>query len=207
MAAASAAAIGVAALWWSQPEDTSGVVATGRQAPAGDPAGGGTVAPGTDPTAPAATTPGSVRSARPVRVEVPSLGIDAPVVSLGLDRRQRLEVPGNATDVGWWSGGPAPGTRGPAVVAGHVNYEGQAGVFQDLGKVHAGDRVKVTLDDGPAAEFVVDRVEQHPKDAFPTDSVYGPTAGSELRLITCGGDFDRSSRHYEDNIVVYASRV
>ncbi len=93
------------------------------------------------------------------------------------------------------------------MIAGHVNFKGQAGVFQELGRLEPGDRVEVTLDDGTATAFVVDRVEQHPKDVFPTDAVYGPTPGSELRLITCGGDFDESSGHYDDNIVAFARAV
>lgn len=163
-------------------------------------------APTTSPSSAAPST-GPKPSDRPVRVKVPKLAIDAPVILLGLDQDQALEVPGNATDTGWWSGGSVPGTAGPAVLAGHVNYKGQAGVFQEIGGMKPGDRVEVTLDDGTATEFVVDRVEQHPKDAFPTDAVYGPTPGSELRLITCGGDFNQSSGHYDDNIVVFARAV
>lgn len=101
--------------------------------------------------------------------------------------------------------GLGSGSDGPAVIAGHVNYNGQAGVFQEIGMLDQGDRVEVTLDDGTTTAFVVDRVEQHPKEAFPTDAVYGPTPGSELRLITCGGVFNESSGHYDDNIIVYAT--
>jgi hypothetical protein len=55
------------------------------------------------------------------------------------------------------------------------------------------------------ARFAVDRVEQHPKDDFPTGAVYGVTERPTLRLITCGGAFDRSVRSYVDNLIVYAS--
>ena len=57
------------------------------------------------------------------------------------------------------------------------------------------------------AVFAVDRVDQVPKDAFPTDRVYGPTPGPELRLITCGGSFDRDAGSYRDNTVVYANQI
>ena len=47
----------------------------------------------------------------------------------------------------------------------------------------------------------------YPKDEFPTEAVYGPTSGPELRLVTCGGAFDRSARSYDDNVVVDAALV
>jgi hypothetical protein len=71
--------------------------------------------------------------------------------------------------------------------------------------VQAGDTVDVARDDGSVATFVVDRVEVHPKDEFPTIDVYGNTDDAQLRLITCGGEFDASVRSYEDNIVVFAT--
>jgi hypothetical protein len=46
---------------------------------------------------------------------------------------------------------------------------------------------------------------QYPKNEFPADAVYGPVRGPELQLITCGGEFDRSSHSYRDNLVVYAT--
>jgi hypothetical protein len=55
--------------------------------------------------------------------------------------------------------------------------------------------------------FIVERVERHPKDAFPTEAVYRRTPAPVLRLVTCGGEFDRSTRHYLDNVVVFASLV
>ena len=53
--------------------------------------------------------------------------------------------------------------------------------------------------------FTVTRVARYAKGAFPTAEVYGPTPDAELRLITCGGAFDRAARSYRDNLVVYAA--
>lgn len=212
-AAFLAAAVGVATLTWPDGDDAAEVSAPGDRAPRDKSSTTSTSSTAatreaTEPDSTAAATSppssGAGPSGRPVRVKVPDLGIDAPVILLGLDPHQALEVPSNATDTGWWTGGSVPGTIGPAVLAGHVNYKGQAGVFQKIGRMEPGDRVEVTLDDGTATAFVVHRVEQHAKNDFPTDAVYGPTPGSELRLVTCGGDFNESSGHYDDNIVVYA---
>jgi len=145
--------------------------------------------------------------AAPVAVAVPSLGISSPLLRLGVDADGALEVPGEADRAGWFEHGPAPGAVGPAVVVGHVDSREGPGVFAALSTVAVGAEVDVAREDGSTARFEVTRVQQVAKDAFPTDEVYGPVAGPELRLITCGGAFDPSTRHYVDNVVVYARLV
>jgi sortase (surface protein transpeptidase) len=137
-------------------------------------------------------------------VQVGRVGVDAEVIPLGLDAAGALEVPADFAQAGWWRSGPEPGERGPAVIVGHVDSRSGPAVFYRLRELVAGDRVTVQRADGTSGEFVVDRVEQHPKSAFPTDAVYGATAAPELRLVTCGGTFDRSTGHYVDNTIVFA---
>jgi hypothetical protein len=146
----------------------------------------------------------------PVSVAIPSIGVRSDLLSLGLDAAGAVEVPPLAADdqAGWYEDGPAPGAVGPAVVLGHVDSaEFGPGVFFDLGALRRGDEVTVTRADRTVAVFAVDRVEQHPKDDFPTIAVYGNTDDAQLRLITCGGEFDRGRRSYEDNVVVFARQV
>lgn len=151
---------------------------------------------------------GTVRLQRqvadPVRVAVPRAGIDAPVIPLGLDEDGALEVPSHYAVAGWYRAGPEPGEAGAAVVVGHVDSRAGPAVFFRLRELRPGDRVVVRTADGGDEEFVVDRVEQHPKDRFPTAAVYGRTREPTLRLVTCGGDFDLSTGHYHDNVVVFA---
>lgn len=142
--------------------------------------------------------------APPTRVRVPAVGIDAPLTGVGLDPTGALAVPaGNAT-AGWYAQGAAPGAPGPAVLTGHVDGGGAPAVFARLRELRPGDAVLVDRADGTSVSFVVTRVERHPKAAFPTAAVYGPTPGPELRLITCGGTFDRAAGSYPDNVVVWA---
>jgi hypothetical protein len=142
--------------------------------------------------------------ASPVRIEIPSLGVDAPVIPLGLNRDRTLEVPRDFGDAGWWSGGPRPGERGPAVIVGHVDsYSGPA-VFFRIGELQRGATIAVARRDGSRARFTVVGSERYPKDDFPTERVYGRTRDATLRLITCSGAFDRASGHYLDNTVIYA---
>jgi sortase (surface protein transpeptidase) len=144
------------------------------------------------------------RVAIPVRIEIPSIGVRAPIIRLGLNPDRTLEVPKDFGDTGWWSGGPRPGEPGPAVIAGHVDsYTGPA-VFFRLRELRSRDEIVVVRRDGTRAHFTVQGSEQYPKSDFPTTRVYGRTSGPTLRLVTCGGTFDRSSGHYLDNTVVYA---
>jgi hypothetical protein len=157
-------------------------------------------APSAAPVTAAITPPGP----HPVRLRIPAIGVDTGLMALGLMPDGSLEVPPDGGTAGWYSGSPTPGEPGPAVLAAHVDWKGAEGVFSDLHNLRPGDEVSVDRRDGSAARFTVARVAQYPKDRFPTDDVYGDVDSPQLRLITCGGDFDRGARSYRDNIVVYA---
>jgi LPXTG-site transpeptidase (sortase) family protein len=150
---------------------------------------------------------GAERSTKPVRVVIPAIDVAAPVVRLGLERDGTLEVPKSFSDAGWWSGGFRPGQSGPAVIVGHVDSTRGPAVFVNLRELKPGDAVVVFGADGSTIQFEVDRLEEVGKDEFPTKRVYSETLHATLRLITCGGQFDPSERSYEDNVIVYASRV
>lgn len=142
----------------------------------------------------------------PERIVIPAIDVDADVIDLGLESNGEMEVPTDFSQTGWFTPGPRPGRVGPAVIAGHVDSRTGPAVFSDLVELQPGDEIEVHGDED-AVTFVVRETEQHPKDAFPTEKVYAGTPGPELRLITCGGDFDDSERSYRDNIIVYAERV
>ncbi|MER6668618.1 class F sortase [Amycolatopsis japonica] len=143
--------------------------------------------------------------AKPVRLEIPAIGVrTGQIVDLGLAGDGTLQVPHDAITTGWFTGGPAPGEIGPAILAGHVDYKKVPGVFVRLKELKAGDEAFVHREDGITAVFTVYAVERHPKASFPTEKVYGDTTGPELRLITCGGDFDSSTGNYLDNVVAFA---
>jgi hypothetical protein len=144
------------------------------------------------------------RPAEPTQVVIPAIGVRARIVRLGLNPDRSLEVPKDFDEAGWWSGGRRPGERGPAVIAGHVDGRAGPAVFYRLGDLRPGNAVIVLRRDGTRTRFTVQRLERHPKAAFPTARVYGATPRPTLRLITCGGEFDRSTGHYVDNTIVFA---
>ena len=143
----------------------------------------------------------------PVRVQIPSIAVDATLMDLGLQDNGTMEVPPDGTQAGWYTGAPAPGELGPAVIAGHVDWGGHPGVFYHLRTLKPDDRIVVTREDGSTAMFRVTRLEQVLKSNFPTKSVYGNIDHAGLRLITCGGSFDPQARSYDRNVIVFAELV
>lgn len=178
---------------------------------AADEPDGTTASPSAGVSTPVVPRPASpvreeIPASPPVRVEIPSIGVDSEIIALGLRDDGTLEVPeGDDYDrAGYYDGGPTPGERGPAVIAGHVDSKSGPSVFYRLRDLRPGDEIKVTREDGRVLTFTAEKTNQYPKDELPTEDVYGPVPWSALRLITCGGDFDRSQRSYQDNLIVSA---
>ncbi|MCK9898745.1 class F sortase [Frankia sp. Cpl3] len=140
----------------------------------------------------------------PTRLRIPVIGLDAPIVRLGLNADGTLEVPKKWQDVGWYDKGPAPGALGPSVLVGHYDSTSGPAVFYRLRALRAGDQIEVASPTGVTTTFTVDRTEDVTKTEFPTDRAYGPVNRPELRLITCSGAFDDSTNHYLNNLIVYA---
>lgn len=165
-----------------------------------------TTAPVTTTTTPDTTTTSTTVAppAVPVGLVIPSLGVDARVVPVGLEPNGEMEVP-PADEAGWYFYGPRPGQgAGTAVLAAHVDYGGQRGVFFDLRGIQVGAEITVTDEVGTAHRYTVAELLQVDKDELPIDQIFVADGPPGLTLITCGGAFDRGVRSYEDNIVVRA---
>ncbi|WP_112247308.1 class F sortase [Kribbella monticola] len=147
-----------------------------------------------------------MRPSTPIRVVIPAIGVDSNLIRLGLKSDGGLQVPPNGFPAGWFTGGPTPGEKGPAVVLGHVHWAGRPGVFARLGGLQPGDKITMTRQDRSAAVFRVVVVREYPKSTFPSAAVYGDLDHAGLRLITCGG-LDRTSGKYEANLVVFADLI
>ncbi len=147
----------------------------------------------------------------PLTLAIPAIGVRSPLPHLGQAPDGTIEAPAPGPrydEAGWYRYSPAPGSLGPAIIVGHVDSAADGpSVFFRLGRLHRGDTVLVTRVNGSVAVFTVDAVGRYPKSRFPTALVYGNTDHAALRLITCGGPFDRSAGSYLDNVVVFASLV
>ncbi|CAA9373638.1 MAG: putative secreted protein [uncultured Propionibacteriaceae bacterium] len=144
-------------------------------------------------------------ASRPTGLNIPSIGVrSSNFVDLEVAKDGTLEVPGSADEVGFYTAGPTPGQLGPAVLGAHVDSKKGPGIFYNLGALKPGAKIYVEREDKSRTTFVVDKVAVYPKDQFPTEEVYhSDFTKSEIRLVTCGGTFDRV-RHYLDNVIVFA---
>lgn len=140
----------------------------------------------------------------PVRLGIPDLELTTRLIGVRKERSGALGVPADPQRAGWYSQGVAPGDAGPAVIVGHVDSLRGPGIFARLRDVPVGAQIHIRRADGSLVTFAVRQVSQYPKRSFPTEAVYSGSGRPSLRLITCGGDFDRSSGHYRSNVIVYA---
>jgi sortase (surface protein transpeptidase) len=149
----------------------------------------------------------SARVARPVYLSIPVIGVQTRLIRLGLTAQGTLQVPASASVAGWYTGSPRPGQVGSAIIAGHIDSYQGPGVFFRLRLLRPGDRVYVRHANGTLTVFRVYAERSYAKDRFPTQQVYGPVPGPELRLITCGGTFDAAIGSYLSNVIVYAAQT
>ncbi len=145
----------------------------------------------------------------PVRLEVPALGLDAPVDAVGVETDGVMAIPEDVDRVGWYRFGPAPGApAGTAVLAGHVDDAEQGlGVLAPLETASVGDEVLVTGEDGVPSRWQVVAREEFDKQVVPLADLFTREGPPRLVLITCGGPFLSDIRSYRDNVVVVAEPV
>ncbi|MEU5871463.1 class F sortase [Glycomyces sp. NPDC047369] len=142
----------------------------------------------------------------PTRVDIDRLDVHAPLTALGLDFRGNFEVPAmwRPQDAGWFEPGPTPGEFGPTVLMGHVDTKKGPAVFFAVKRLEQGDEIEVTRADGIVVVYKVTDVKSYSKKRLPYEDVFGIAPKPVLRLITCGGEFDRDAGDYTENIVVFA---
>ncbi|MEV8285886.1 class F sortase [Streptomyces niveus] len=144
----------------------------------------------------------------PLKLLIPAIGVDTPVMRLGLAADGTMEVPPIEADdrAGWYEHSPTPGRLGPSVIVGHVTVGSYGdGVFRDLTRLRRGDRITARLENGTEAVFAVGEIRKIAKVDFPADDVYGDVDRPELRLITCGGRLTGDG--YADNLIVFATMI
>jgi sortase (surface protein transpeptidase) len=201
---AAAAAITVALI--DRPQPVAHVRAIGSIVPASPPPTTSARAASAPATRPVATYPVATTvppAPAPSRVTIASLGVDAPIVTVGLEPgTNNLQIP-DIDHVGWYGLGPSPGQPGSSVLVGHVDGNGRPGVFWRLGRLEPGDDIVVTFAGRPDRTFRVVGRRQVPKAELPPD-LFSRAGPPRLALITCGGAFNRATRHYADNVVIVA---
>lgn len=154
------------------------------------------------------STPAPPARPAPLAVRIAAIGVDAPIVPVGLEDGGEMEIPERVAEIGWYDPdglGVVPGTTGTAVLAGHVDSRTQGrGALYDMRDLRTGDTIEVDLDDGTTQRWRITEVIQYPKVDLPLTEIFTWAGPERLALITCGGEFDRTERSYTDNLVVYA---
>jgi len=174
------------------------------------PANGATAPQANGATAPQAVAqPAGSPEAIPRRIALPELGVQAPVIEVGLDEAGGVVVPDDVTTVGWYRGSVSlDSLAGSTVIVGHRNSAvAGSGAFDNLEGLEAGDRLRVVDESGTAHRFRVSEVEMVLKEDFASivREAFGTDGAHRLTLITCGGDFDSAAGSYLSNVIVTAT--
>ncbi|MFE1869481.1 class F sortase [Streptomyces sp. NPDC059496] len=164
----------------------------------------GGASPGTGAGAGSGKAEQALARSAPQKISIPSLNLSSSLETLQQNPDGTMQTPKDPALAGWYEPGPTPGSQGPAVIAGHVTWNGASAVFEKLKTMKGGDTIKVTRQDGKTVTFTVDKVAEYPKAEFPTLEVYKNIDHAGLRLVTCGGNFDPQKHYYDSNVVVYA---
>lgn len=206
VAAALAAALlaGAGVAWANRPESADTAPLTGKPTSA---------APDTAPlAAPDGSNPGPGTAARkvvtpapPTSISIARIGVRMAVLGVGVASDGQMALPPNPATVGWYSYGPRPGdSAGATVLAAHIDAPGYGiGPLARLGELRPGDVITV-VSRGTSRRYVVSSTRHIEKTSLDLASLFARSGPPRLHLVTCGGDFDRTRRHYEQNVVVLA---
>jgi LPXTG-site transpeptidase (sortase) family protein len=149
-----------------------------------------------------------LKTGLPVRLKIPSIKVNAVIRYVGIDSKGAMGVPQLPSETAWYMLGPKPGQEGSAVIAGHVNWwYGTTGVFQNLKKLKAGDKITVQDDRGVETTFVVRGTRNYGQKDDPTGVFVSSDGKAHLNLVTCAGVWDRLTQMYNKRLVVFADKV
>jgi len=149
--------------------------------------------------------PDSIESIVPTMLEVPNLNVDVVVERVGLDSQNRMDVPQNVYNTGWYEPGVKPGEFGGALIAGHYDDpQGKPSVFYRLDTLDIGDKIIVRGENNTSLTFTVYHVETYSFDKVPMGELMNNNTERGIHLITCGGEWDTESKNYKERTVVSA---
>jgi len=142
----------------------------------------------------------------PTVITIPTIGLTAPVVAIGLENDGSMGAPTDPDTVGWYDLGPGLGEPGNLLVDGHVDWGGRLRTFGRLRQVAVGDGVQLADADGQVVSYRVVATRWLDADTTDLADVFGQTPDQQLTLITCGGEFDQARQVYLSRLVVRAVR-
>lgn len=143
----------------------------------------------------------------PLSIEIASTGIRGFIQKVGVDQHQAVAAPNNVHLAGWFVDSVLPGQKGLSIIDGHVSGRSSDGVFKRLPEVNKGDEVTVTMGGGQRFIYRVFATKTVPNDqaAAVLFDQNPSSVNGQLNLITCTGEFDRTTQTYADRVIVYAA--
>lgn len=146
-----------------------------------------------------------IKITNPKKILIPKIEVDANIEEVGLDKTNKMDVPKNPDNVGWYNLGFKPGEKGSAVMAGHLDrVSGEKAVFWDLGKLEIGDQIQVLNQSNRIFKYQVVDKKIYDFNQVPLEMIFASTDKSRLNLITCNGEFDNQNKNYSKRTVVYS---
>jgi LPXTG-site transpeptidase (sortase) family protein len=143
----------------------------------------------------------------PVRLAIPKINVNAAIEYLGLTPQGAMAVPAGPKDAAWFDLGPYPGKTGSAVIAGHEGWkDGVEAVFDDLYKLHIGDKVYVGNEQGATTTFVVSGIQTYGQNGDAADIFSSSDGKAHLNLITCEGTWNAAEKSYSNRLVVFTDK-
>jgi len=146
------------------------------------------------------------RAQIPLWINIPAIDVDTPIVAVGLEPSGIMASPAQADLVGWYELGARPGEPSNAILAGHVDWNGEIGAFNRLDELKSGDIIEVRSGPDISYQYEVESINSYRVDNAPVAEIFGDTPEPVLTLITCGGPYDANRQEYEERIVVRARR-
>lgn len=139
----------------------------------------------------------------PVRLRIPSIGLDTIVEPVGILENGHMGVPKKFDRVGILSPWTKPGEPGNAVIAGHLDHYTGPAIFYHLRKLKKNDKVTISDQKGNQLTYTVKSVESYKTEEAPLERIFGEAETSNLNLITCTGKFDKKKREHNRRLVVF----
>jgi sortase (surface protein transpeptidase) len=138
-------------------------------------------------------------------IHLPTLGVQAPVVRVGIDGENRMIVPDNARDVAWLDRGGIPGYTNNVVLAGHIAYSRVAGSFMRIGSLRPGDEIVLKMN-GETRRYRVIWTCLFGRNTDRAAQIMGYTDVPSVTLISCGGGWDAAARTHSGRWAVRAEQ-
>jgi LPXTG-site transpeptidase (sortase) family protein len=140
----------------------------------------------------------------PMKLSMPSLGVEAPIVPVGQDPDGAMAAPTDPDTVAWYEYGPGMGVSGNVVLAGHINWAGRVRTFGNLHLLEPGDAILVIDEKNNGYQYVVESSHWVRAEGAPVEEIFSQTDQPTLTLITCGGEYVSATHEYLDRLIVRA---